>query len=360
MKSSQNALSNSNSLKILFQIQNALKLFDLKKCKNHILKYAMDKATIAEIRKVVKNPVEFIEKRIDMCTLFLIKHLEIGSWLFASVVLGATASVFVPSSRPSREFFPSNQLRSDHVNQQLGSKSKAPSSAIAVKPSNSASQQENKSLKSSLWSNVSDRIRRFPLTAVISVRPTDPSSKVRLALSLKLLDQTVYQPVYSDKVSDASNKPVMTYGIYFDTYSATKPIWEPWLTAENRKAAYQRLAASLLKMKSYFFAQSSSNEEIEDIAARTIALMRSDTSPSPFVRRTQSNFPIGRSASFSLPSAERRMQLSRMLDEAATPEPRSMPSEGMERKMNRLVNSVQTSFVLRIDFLKTLIVKIEQ
>lgn len=321
----------------------------------------MDKATIAEIRKVVKNPVEFIEKRVDACTLFLTKHLEISSWLFAVVVLSAITSVVLPSDRhreTNRSLSSSMQANSNIVGRHFDSKNKASPPAVGIQQPESALKTD-KSAKTSVWTDVSDRIRRFPLTTVVSVRPADSNSKVKWALSLKFVDQVVYQPVFSDEFLDTSNKPVVSYGIYFDTYSATKPIWEPLVTAEHRKGMYQRLATSLLTMRNYFFAQRSSNEDVEDTVARTIALMQSDISQPPFIR-TQSNFPIGRSASFNLPSADRRLQLSRMFDEVATPERGSSASEGMQRTMSRLVHSVQTSFVFRIDILKTLIIKIEQ
>lgn len=319
----------------------------------------MDKATIAEIRKIVQNPVKFIEKRIDACTLFLIKHLESGSWLFGAIILGAMAFVVLPSEchtyMSRRSLSSSTQVNSDVPNEQFGPKSRLSSLVIGIKQSES----ELKAHKAPVWTDVSDRIRRFPLAAVVSVRPADATSKVKLAFSLKFVDQAVYYPVFSDAFLDASNKPIVSYGVYFDTHSATKPIWEPAVTADARQVIYRRLAAYLLGVKHYFFAQPSSKRDVEDTVTRTIELIQNETSQTALTR-AQYNFPIGRSASFNMPSAERRVRSARALDEVATSEQPSASSGGLQANMSRLVSSVQTSFVFRIDILKTLIIKIEQ
>ena len=330
------------------------------KSNNYSFTHIMDKVAIAKIRKIIQRPVEFIEKCSDACMLFLIKYLEAGSWLFAIVILGAISSTVLPSDRhknASQDLSANGQINSRMIKQRFESERKSPSSAIKIKQPES-DLEKNKVSKTSFWIDVSDRLRRFPLTATISVRPADTESKLKWALSLKMIDRSIYRPIFFDEFVDPFDQPVVSYGIYFDTYSATKPVWEPLVAPENRKALYKSFASLLLYIKNCLLTQrSSSDDDIADTVARTIELMQNDHPP--FVR-TQSNFPIGRSASFNLPSAERRIEFVRVFDQVVTTESDSRVAEAIQRKVSSLVNSVQASFIFRVDILKTLIIKIEQ
>lgn len=76
--------------------------------------------------------------------------------------------------------------------------------------------------------------------------------------------------------------------------------------------------------------------------------------------KNQVKLPISGSVSFNLPSVKLRMQLLRIFDQVATPEPNSSNFEKMQKSISRLTSSTQTSFMFRVDILKTLIIKVKQ
>lgn len=229
----------------------------------------MKKESIAKLRRIVKDPVRFIDESLDTSTLFFIKYLQNGFWFSLAIVLCSITSVLTSHaadqnlgpelscrhSRISRSNSPAYLLNSESF---LKNRSLHSSSAVLVKGRHIDSQVSH-GLKenASIFASFAARARRFPMSVVISVRPTDLDRKVSTSFSLKFFDKACYKSVFSDAFLDASGRPIVSYGIYLDTYSATRPLWTRLCRQENMVTLYQGLSGLGNTLKNYFSDQSS-------------------------------------------------------------------------------------------------------
>lgn len=339
----------------------------------------MNKTTIAKLRKIAKDPIQFLDECLDTSTAFLVKHLQHGFLLSLVVIFGTFVSVISPRVSRKESSLPANYPTSitlhpseRQTQPRLEREGRADiSSAVFVKKQQSDKQSNTiLTFKASMLGHLMQRVRRFPLCVVLSVRPADTETKLRCAFSLKLFNRAIYQPFFSDAFLDVSSKPIVSYGIYLNTYSATQPIWKPVFGQENRIVIYRSLARFCQYVKHSFSARPltlvevMNTPEVQETAAATVVAMQQDTSADRLERsglvRTQSAFPMAprnlASASVSPQDPSLSTQPNWTLASTADFD----QPEDLQKKIGTIVEACQKSIFFKIDVLKILVIKIEQ